>query len=123
MQNPAFQENVDGMNNQLNGVTYESYQTVGQENPTRSVSTESPVSKGDYPGGRVNPGFLSDSSVDVDNGVHVYPERNGHYVTKSLIRPRSKSPGPGSRKQYSPTEDRELPSYYTPVNAHRKLLR
>ncbi|OQV21189.1 putative Sortilin-related receptor [Hypsibius exemplaris] len=117
--NPAFQDaEKDALPNQVGGSTYGSYQTLANENyPTRSVSTVSPVSKGDYPAGRANPAFLNDT------GVHVYPEREGHYASKSLPRPEIKTPSYNGRRSYSPTEDRELPGYYQPVNSHRKLLR
>ncbi|XP_055339785.1 uncharacterized protein LOC129589217 isoform X2 [Paramacrobiotus metropolitanus] len=126
--NPTFQDSMDGpaAHPHTNGSTYGSYQTLSNDNPTRSVSTISPVSKADVPtSGKTNPAFVHESSVDTDSGgVHVYPERNGHYVTKPSSRPHSKSPAhSSSNPQYSPSEDREVPAYYMPVNAHRKLLR
>ena len=122
-QNPAFQD-TDGLTNPQGGPTdtYGSYHTLANENyPTRSVSTVSPVSRGDYAVGRVNPGFFNDNG---DTGVHVYPERrdgrSSNNNTGPITRPGGKM---SSHKNYSPTEDRELPGCYTPVNSHRKLLR
>ncbi|GAV05830.1 hypothetical protein RvY_15901 [Ramazzottius varieornatus] len=122
--NPAFQTvDIDGLSSQINGSTYGSYHTLSNDNyPTRSVSTVSPVSKTDVPGGQLNHTFLREAT---DPNANVYPEREAHYFGKSLPRV-EKDPSAGhdgSRRSYSPTEDRELPTYYMPVNAHRKLLR